>query len=340
MAQWTAAIKLAKFENASVPYSQPPPPRPRSRGGKAAFTPNGLVSQTQDMSSHLSAREQEFLAKQTGSTLLQINTVKQPPHQTGLLGLLETREAERERMKRATWNGGVDPTSLNNATLNQALAQRVGMRQEQERQTLIQERERMVQQNLLAQQQQRQSMMSQQDLFARGGTPGPVADPRQSYQDRSRTPSSQTLLGGRVSSPEPMVQYSHQSTYQPQHVTQYQQYHQAQQRRSIYGAPNTRQSMLPDQYQAAMEQQTQMQIQQHQLQISQMQQQLLQQQMQQQQQQQAAAAPVMPMRNQMVNMSNQQVGYQPAYPAQTPQTYGYLPPQSPPPQQYSQYGGR
>lgn len=309
---------------APVPYSQPPP-RPRSRGGNAAFTPNGLVSQAQDISSHLSAREQEFIAKQTGSTLLQINTQKQPPHQAGLLGLLETREGERERMKKATWNGGVDPNILNNATLDHALAQR----EQQQRQTLIQERERMVEQQRSVQQQQRMSMMSQQDLFARGGTPGPAVDPRQS-----------TLLGARVASPDPMaqMQYSHQSTYQPQHVTQYQQYHQAQQRSSMYGAPAQpqRQSMLPGQYQAMLqEQHTQLQLQQQQFQLNQMQQQLLQQQLQ------AAVVPA-PMQNQMVNMSTQQIGYQPGYqPVQTPQPYGYLPPQSPPPQQqYSQYGGR
>src|SRR5690606_37797854 len=121
---------------------------------------------------------------------------------------------------------------------------------------------------------------------------------------------------------------------------QYQQYHQAQQRSSVYGAPNPRQSMLASQYSLAQQQQ-QLELQQRQLQITQLQQQLLQEQMQ------AATVPVMPMQNQMVNMSTQQVGYQPhgyqpmqpLQPQQIPQ--GYIPPQSPPPpQQYLQYGGR
>ncbi|RPA86939.1 hypothetical protein BJ508DRAFT_122297 [Ascobolus immersus RN42] len=329
-------------QNGSALPVHSPPPRPRSRGGNSAFIPNGLVSQSQDLTSHLSAREQEFIARQTGSSLVQVNTQKQPPHQAGLLGMLETREGEKARMKNANWIGGTaDPATLKNATLNQALAQRESLRQQQEQQTLIQEQERRTQQHQLQQQQLRQSMMSQQDLYSnRVASPGPIVDPRQSYQAGSRTPSSHSLLG-RVQSSDQLsqMQYAHQTTYQPQHVTQYQQYHQAQQRSSVYGAPNQRQSMLPGQFNIEQQQQ-QLAIQQRQFQISQLQQQLLQEQMQ------AATVPVMPMQNPMVNMSAQQIGYQPQgyQPVQTLQPYqipqGYIPPQSPPPQQFSQYGGR
>lgn len=88
-------------------------PRPLSRGGNAAFSPHGLIS-APDLSSHLSAREQEYIARKTGTTLLQMengNSRKQPPHQAGLLGALEAREKEKREMS-------------NNITVQQALAQR------------------------------------------------------------------------------------------------------------------------------------------------------------------------------------------------------------------------
>lgn len=107
------------------------PQRPNSRGGNAAFIPNGLV--TSDLSAHLSAREQEYVAKQTGSTLLHIDNGKQkkPPHQAGLLGAIETREKEKQLMKES-WKGGVGGS----ATVQQAIAQRQQLQQlQQQRKT-------------------------------------------------------------------------------------------------------------------------------------------------------------------------------------------------------------
>lgn len=89
-------------------------PRPPSR----AFSPHGLIN-TPDLSSHLSAREQEYIARRTGTTLLQMEEGKirkQPPHQAGLLGALEAREKEKQDLTKS----GVS----NNVTVQQALAQR------------------------------------------------------------------------------------------------------------------------------------------------------------------------------------------------------------------------
>lgn len=94
-------------------------PRPPSRGG-TPFAPHGLIS-AQDMSSHLSAREQEYIARKTGTTLLQIdsgNARKQPPHQAGLLGAIEAREKEKKEILSSGQGAG------NNITVQQALAQR------------------------------------------------------------------------------------------------------------------------------------------------------------------------------------------------------------------------
>lgn len=103
------------------------PQRPNSRGGNAAFVPNGLVSSGGDLSAHLSAREQEYVAKQTGSTLLHIDgKQRQPPHQAGLLGAIETREKEKQLM-RETWKQG----SVGSATVQQAIAQRQQLQQQQ-----------------------------------------------------------------------------------------------------------------------------------------------------------------------------------------------------------------
>jgi len=92
-------------------------PRPPSQVGNVIPPTHGLIS-SPDLSSHLSAREQEYIARRTGTTLLQIesrNARKQPPHQAGLLGAIETREKEK------MWKSG---QLSNNATVQQALVQR------------------------------------------------------------------------------------------------------------------------------------------------------------------------------------------------------------------------
>ncbi|PWW78797.1 hypothetical protein C7212DRAFT_156195 [Tuber magnatum] len=107
-------------------------PRPASRGGEAVFTPNGFVPGAVDISNHLSAREQEYVAKQTGSTLLYIDNAKhkQSPHRAGLLGAIEARELEKRKMKESWTHGG----SSNSATVQQAIAQRQQQKQQQQQQ--------------------------------------------------------------------------------------------------------------------------------------------------------------------------------------------------------------
>ncbi|CAZ84513.1 unnamed protein product [Tuber melanosporum] len=107
-------------------------PRPASRGGEAAFASNGLASGAVDISNHLSAREQEYVAKQTGSTLLYIDNAKhkQLPHRAGLLGAIEARELEKRKMRESWTHGG----SSDSATVQQAIAQRQQQKQQQKQQ--------------------------------------------------------------------------------------------------------------------------------------------------------------------------------------------------------------
>ena len=83
-----------------------------------------------DISNHLSAREQEYVAKQTGSTLLHIDNAKQkqPPHRAGLLGAIEARELEKRKMRESWTQGG----SFNSPTVQQAIAQRQQQKQQQQ----------------------------------------------------------------------------------------------------------------------------------------------------------------------------------------------------------------
>jgi len=82
------------------------PTRPSSRGPNAAFMPLGLVS-TPELSNHLSAREQEYVARRMGSTLLQMEDVqtKNPPHRAGLIGAIHSRETEKQQIKESFQRG-------------------------------------------------------------------------------------------------------------------------------------------------------------------------------------------------------------------------------------------
>lgn len=168
--------------NASAEYL---PQRPNSRGGNAAFVPNGLVSSGGDLSAHLSAREQEYVAKQTGSTLLHIaGKQKQPPHQAGLLGAIETREKEKQLM-RDTWKQG----SVGSATVQQAIAQRQHLQQQQ--------------------QQQRQDPQRQDPQ--RGKTPSPRLSGFGAYEALSHFPQQQQ--GGQQQQQASQQQYYSQQGY-------------------------------------------------------------------------------------------------------------------------------
>ena len=116
--QSQARNRLVNSRRASRNSSAEQIPRPPSRGATFSPHPHGLIN-APDLSSHLSAREQEYIARKTGTTLLQIEggkLRKQPPHQAGLLGALEAREKEKQDLTKS----GVS----NNVTVQQALAQR------------------------------------------------------------------------------------------------------------------------------------------------------------------------------------------------------------------------
>ena len=103
------------------------PTRPSSRGGNAAFLPHGLVS-SPNLSANLSAREQEFVAQRTGSTLLQMDQSqrKAPPHKAGLVGAIESRETEKRHMRESRHRG---QASL---TVQQEIARRQQQQQQKE----------------------------------------------------------------------------------------------------------------------------------------------------------------------------------------------------------------
>lgn len=85
--------------------------RPSSRGASVALGPSG----NGDMPTSLSAKEQEHVARMTGSPLVNMthNTNKHGP-QGGLVGAIEVREKEKQQMKQG----------LNSAAVQHAITQR------------------------------------------------------------------------------------------------------------------------------------------------------------------------------------------------------------------------
>ncbi|KAI5844268.1 hypothetical protein BZA05DRAFT_172980 [Tricharina praecox] len=98
------------------------PTRPASRGPNAAFMAHGLVS-APDLSTHLSAREQEYVARVTGSTLLHMEGVQtnNPPHRAGLIGAIHSRETEKQQIKESFQRG------TSSITVEQEIARRQQM---------------------------------------------------------------------------------------------------------------------------------------------------------------------------------------------------------------------
>lgn len=100
------------------------PPRPQSRGSTSMLNPvNNSPNRSLDYSSHLSAREQEHVARVTGSPLIQMagNASNIPgPQGGGLIGAIEAREREKREMKEG----------LSGQMVQQAIAQRQQRAQE------------------------------------------------------------------------------------------------------------------------------------------------------------------------------------------------------------------
>ena len=78
-----------------VSLSKEAPVRPQSRGTTISMNPSG------DYSAHLSAREQEHVARVTGSPLINMatNANRQAPQGGGLIGAIEAREKEKKDIK-------------------------------------------------------------------------------------------------------------------------------------------------------------------------------------------------------------------------------------------------
>ena len=100
------------------------PPRPQSRGSTSMLNPiNNSPNKSLDYASHLSAREQEHVARMTGSPLIQMaghNPNIPGPQGGGLIGAIEAREREKREMKEG----------LSGHMVQQAIAQRQHRAQE------------------------------------------------------------------------------------------------------------------------------------------------------------------------------------------------------------------
>ncbi|KAI2617588.1 hypothetical protein GGS26DRAFT_603073 [Hypomontagnella submonticulosa] len=90
--------------------------RPGSRGA-------GAVLGGQSNESHLSAREQEHVARVTGSPLINMATNKQPPQTSaGLVGAIEAREREKQQMKQG-WSSQAAQHAINQRQQQQVFQQ-------------------------------------------------------------------------------------------------------------------------------------------------------------------------------------------------------------------------
>lgn len=103
------------------------PPRPSSRGANSMLNYN-------DISSHLTAREQEHVARMTGSPFFNLSSgnSKQPPpvNPMGLVGAIDAREREKQGMKEG----------MSNKMVQHAIAQR-----QQHQQHLLQQQQQFTQ---------------------------------------------------------------------------------------------------------------------------------------------------------------------------------------------------
>lgn len=100
-----------------------PQPRPRSRGANSMMNYN-------DISSHLSAREQEHVARMTGSSFFDISNDKSkqapPVDPMGLVGAIDAREREKKSIKEG----------MSNQLVQHAIAQRQQLWQHHQQQQL------------------------------------------------------------------------------------------------------------------------------------------------------------------------------------------------------------
>ncbi len=164
----------------SVPYQQQQ--RPSSQGATGPAGPHGRNGST-DFGAHLSAREQEHLARMTGAPLINMATKPRSGQQgtdgPGLVGAIAAREREKQQMK----------DGLSSQAVQYAINQRQQLQFQQQQQAQQQAQQRAMQQAQQSQQQyyqqQQQSQIylpppqqqpPHQQQFAQGhGIPGPAS---------------------------------------------------------------------------------------------------------------------------------------------------------------------
>ena len=216
-------------------YSNDLPARPNSRAATA------MMNNSNDYTAHLSAREQEHVARVTNSPLINMagNTNKNLPQSGGLIGAIEAREKEKREIKQG----------LSGQMVQHAIQQR--------------------QQHSQGQQQRQppqQSFPTPSPQFAMPGQfppspgqyPSPGVTPQQQYgwstsqqpqqqyvqyqqypqmQSQQWTPpAAQQYWGQQQPSPLPFQQQHGASPMQPNHQQQQGQYKQGQQQQQQYGS--------------------------------------------------------------------------------------------------------
>ncbi|KAF9876451.1 ph domain protein [Colletotrichum karsti] len=135
--------------------------RPGSRGANAVLE----MSNQAELPSHLSAREQEHVARMTGSPLISMagNRNANQGQGAGLVGAIQARERERMQAKQGMNTQAVQQ-AINQRQQQQAMAyqQQVQRQQQQQQQQQLQQQQQQAayQQQMFAQQQQVMSPMS------------------------------------------------------------------------------------------------------------------------------------------------------------------------------------
>ncbi|EFQ28855.1 PH domain-containing protein [Colletotrichum graminicola] len=147
--------------------------RPSSRGANTLFD----IASNGEVSSHLSAREQEHVARMTGSPLISMasRSGQQGQPGAGLVGAIHARERERQQAKQ-----GLNTQAVQHA-INQRQQQQVLAYQQQayQQQMQWQQQQQAYQQQQMYAQQQHQQPMSPQGMYAQNNmSRGQLGPPR------------------------------------------------------------------------------------------------------------------------------------------------------------------
>ncbi|KAF7546194.1 hypothetical protein G7Z17_g8596 [Cylindrodendrum hubeiense] len=168
--------------------------RPGSRGANATLN----YSSSGELSSSLSAREQEQVARMTGSPLINMaGNQRQPAQGPGLVGAIEAREIEKQHMKQGV-----------STQVQQAINQRQQQQQQQQQQQAIAYQHQVAQQQMAQQQQQlaqQQQMAQQQRMAQQQMAQQQMAQQQQQQQMMAQQQSyqQQQMMAERSMSPQP-----------------------------------------------------------------------------------------------------------------------------------------